>query len=72
MGIITIEDKFDYNFKEVIKAMKEDYPALKGMESEDFQDAICGDERLREYFAHEMFRRAFEYGGDRMFCEEGD
>lgn len=67
MYISTIEDNFDYNFKAVIRMMKEDFPELKELSSEDLQDELWKQKDLQEYFTHKMVERATEYGGDEMF-----
>lgn len=71
MHIPTIEDDFDYNFKAVIKMMKDDFPELKELSSEDLQDDMWKRKDLQEYFTQKMVERAFEYGGDEMF-EDGE
>ena len=70
MHIPTIDDNFDYNFIAVIEMMKDDYPDLKGLPSDDFQEKVWNDEELCVYFTQKMFERAYEYGGDRMFGDE--
>lgn len=70
MHIPTIEDCFDYNFKDVIDMMREDFPQLKDLSSEDFQEAVWNDREMCVYFTQKMFERAYEYGGDEMFGDE--
>lgn len=67
MRIPTIEDNFDYQFKELIKDMKDLYPELKDLSSEDLQDAIWKDIDMCKTLAHKMIEKAFEYGGDKIF-----
>lgn len=70
MHIPTIEDNFDYQFKKVMKDMKELYPELMELSSEDLQDAIWNNRDICEAFAHRMLEVAYEYGGDEIFETE--
>lgn len=72
MHIPTIEDDFDYNFKAVIDMMKDDFPELKDLSSDDFQERVWNDKEMCVYFTQKMFERAYEYGGDEMFGDEED
>lgn len=70
MHIYTIEDDFDYQFKRIIKKMKEDYPELEDLSSDDLQEAIWKDKNMCESFTHKMLEKAYEYGGDEIFETE--
>ena len=72
MHIPTIEDDFDYNFKKVIDMMRDDFPDLSNLSSDDFQEAVWYDKEMCVYFTQKMFERAYEYGGDRMFGDENE
>lgn len=72
MHIPTIEEDFEYQFKELIKDMKKAYPQLANLSSDDLQDAIWEDKDICVEFAHKMIERAFDFGGDEMFEDEED
>lgn len=70
MHIPTIEDDFDYQFKKVIKDMKELYPELKELSSEDLQDSIWNNKDMCETLTHRILEVAYEFGGDEIFETE--
>lgn len=72
MYISTIEDNFDYNFKKVINMMKNDFPQLNDLSSDNFQEAVWNDKEMCVYFTQKMFERAYEYGGNEMFGNESE
>lgn len=72
MHIPTIEDDFDYNFKKVIDMMRDDFPELTNLSSDDFQETVWNDKEMCVYFTQKMFERAYEYGGDEMFGDESE
>ena len=54
MHIPTRDDDFDYNFKKVIDMMKEDFPDLADLSSDDFQEKVWNDHELCVYFTQKM------------------
>lgn len=70
MRIHTIEDNFDYQFKKVIKALKEDFPELADLPTDELQEAVWGNAAMCVSFTHRMLETACEYGGDEMFETE--